>query len=145
MAHGARPERLGDLIRAEMAALLAREVKDRGIGFVTLTEVRVTADLQLARVYYTTWGDAAARQATARALDRAAPFLRRQMGRRLRLKRIPRLEFVYDESIEGQDRIERLIRQIHEEAEAHAAAADEGRKPTSHDDVDDDAPERSHP
>ena len=57
MAQGSRPERVGDQIRAELSALLAREVKDPGIGFVTVTGVRVTADLQLARVYYTAMGD----------------------------------------------------------------------------------------
>ncbi len=144
MAQGARPERLGDLIRAEMADLLVREVKDPGIGFLTVTAVRVTVDLQLARVYYTAWGDRAARQATARALTRVAPFLRRLLGRRLRLKRIPRLEFVYDESIEGQDRIERLIQQIHEEAAAHApTGTGSDEHPGDHRDEDEDDHERS--
>lgn len=115
MAQGARAERVGDLIRAEVVDLITRELKDPGIGFITVTAVRVTADLELARVYYTSWGDRAAREATAQALRRAGGFLRRELGRRLHLKRIPRLEFVYDESIEGQDRIERLIQQIHEQ------------------------------
>ncbi len=113
MPQGFRPDRVGAQIRAEMSELLARAVHDPGIGFVTLTEVRVTADLGLARVYYTTLGDAAARKNTGRALRRAAPFLRRQIGHRLRLKRVPELEFVFDESIERQDRIEQIIRDIH--------------------------------
>lgn len=124
MGQGVRAERVGDLIRAEVVELLTREVNDPELGFITVTGVQVTADLQLARIYYTAWGDAARRQATARALTRAAPFLRRQMGRRLRLRRVPRFEFVYDQSIEGQDRIERLIRELHEKEQARRDETD---------------------
>ena len=96
-----------------MALLLAREVHDPGIGFVTLTRVQVSPDLGSARVLYTALGDDTARAASAKALDRAAPFLRRQIGARLRLKRAPELRFIYDESIAGQDRIEQLLNQLH--------------------------------
>jgi ribosome-binding factor A len=93
--------------------LLMREVHDPGVGFVTITRVAVTPDLQHARVFYTALGDDKDRRSTARALERAAPFLRRQIGARLRLRRVPDLEFVYDESIAGQDRIERILKEIH--------------------------------
>jgi ribosome-binding factor A len=116
MAQGSRPERVADLIRAELALLLVREVHDPGIGFVTLTRVQVSPDLQLARVYFTALGDDKARAASTKALERAAPFLRRQIGSRLRLKRTPALTFLYDESIAGQDRIERLLNEIHASA-----------------------------
>jgi len=112
MSQGSRPERVGDQVRSELAALLARDVHDPGIGFVTLTRVQVTPDLQQARVYYTALGDEQSRRNTARALDRAAPFLRRQIGSRLRLKRTPELTFHYDESIAGQDRIEQLLNEL---------------------------------
>jgi len=92
--------------------MLARDVHDPGIGFVTITRVSVTGDLQHARVSYTALGDEKARRATARALERATPFLRRQIGARLRLKRVPELEFAYDESIAGQDRMEQLLSEI---------------------------------
>ena len=69
--------------------MLARDVYDPGIGFVTITRVQVTPDLQIARVYYTVLGDEKARRTTERALGRAAAFLRRQIGSRLRLKRVP--------------------------------------------------------
>lgn len=111
--HGSRPARLGDQIREELAAIIAREVKDPGIGFVTLTYVKVSADLQVARVYYTTLGDPRARRETARALDRATPFLRRQIAGRLRLRRAPELHFQYDESIARAERVEQLLRDIH--------------------------------
>jgi len=112
MGQGSRPERVADQIRGELAALLGREVHDPGIGFITLTRVQVSPDLQLARVYYTALGDDQARAATARAIERAAPFLRRQIGSRLRLKRTPDLKFVYDQSIAGQDRIEQLLNEL---------------------------------
>ena len=119
MSQGSRPERVGDQIRAEIAELLTREVQDPGIGFITITQVKVTPDLQQARVFYTTIGDDKARKETQRALGRALPFLRRQIGRRLRLKNVPSLEFLYDESIEKQDRIERIMLDIQAEREAH--------------------------
>lgn len=113
MAQGSRPDRVADQIRGELGQLLAREVHDPGIGFVTITRVHVTPDLQHARVFYTVLGDERARRSSDRALHRAIPFLRRQIGSRLRLRRVPELEFLYDESIAGQDRIEQLIHEIH--------------------------------
>jgi len=107
-----RPERVGDQIRSELAELLAREVHDPGVGFLTLTHVKVTSDLQIARVYYTTMGDAAAQRDSARALKRATPFLRRHLGQRLRLRRVPELEFFFDESIARQDRIEQILQDL---------------------------------
>jgi ribosome-binding factor A len=112
MSQGSRPDRVGEQIRAELAQLIAREVHDPGVGFVTLTRVQVTPDLQQARVFYTALGDDKSRANTARALGRAAAFLRRQIGSRLRLKRTPELLFQYDESIAGQDRIEQLLNEI---------------------------------
>ena len=112
MTQGSRPDRVAEQIRAGLASLLAREVHDPGIGFVTVTRVRVSPDLQQARVYYTALGDDTSRRDTERALGRATGFLRRQIGTRLRLKRTPELTFHYDESIAGQDRIEQLLSEL---------------------------------
>jgi len=112
MSQGSRSERVADQLRAELAQLLSREVHDPGVGFVTLTRVQVSTDLQAARVYYTSLGDEAGRRTTARALERAAPFLRRRIGGRLHLKRVPEIRFLYDDSIAGQDRIERLLNEL---------------------------------
>ena len=125
MAQGSRPDRVADQIRGELASLLARDVHDPGIGFVTLTRVHVSPDLQLARVFYTALGDEKTRAATGRALERAAPFLRRQIGARLRLKRTPELAFFYDESIAGQDRIEQILNELHQEDAGTRAASDD--------------------
>jgi ribosome-binding factor A len=118
-----RPDRVGDQIRQQLSELLSRgDVHDPGIGFITLTRVKVSADLQVARVYYTTLGDDAARRDTAKALDRATPFLRRHIGSRLQLRRVPELHFQFDESITHQDRVEQILRDLHQEEEQRKAA-----------------------
>jgi ribosome-binding factor A len=131
-----RPSRVGDQIREEIADLLAREVHDPGIGFLTITHVNVTPDLQQARVYYTTMGDEQARKQSRRALERVAPFLRRQLGRRLHLRRIPELQFFFDESIERHDRIERILQEIQAERVNTPADAAQDRADTNERDDD---------
>jgi ribosome-binding factor A len=137
MAQGHRPDRVGEQIREELSDILTRgQVHDPGIGFITLTRVQVTSDLQIARVFYTSLGDQKARKETARALDRATPFFRRQIGGRLRLRRVPEIEFRFDETIEHQDRIEQILRDLHEE-DAQRASESESRTPdpeSRHDD-----------
>ena len=118
-----RPDRVGDQIRTELALLIAREVHDPGVGFLTLTRVKVTPDLQIARVFYTALGDQTARRETARALERATPFLRRQLGQRIRLRRVPELEFFYDDSIARNDRIEQILQDL--KAERHEPIGDD--------------------
>jgi ribosome-binding factor A len=134
MSQGFRPHRVGDQLRADLADLLAREVRDPGLGFLTVTRVEVTSDLQLARVFYTTLGDAARRRETRRALGRVTPFLRREIGRRLRLRRVPVLEFRFDESIEHQDRVERLINELQEQRAAEGGGAESPEHPDHDDD-----------
>ena len=132
--------------------MLARgEVHDPKIGFITLTRVQVSPDLQVARVFYTSLGDPAARKDTQKALDRATPFLRRQIGSRVQLRRVPELEFRFDESIAHQDRIEQILQELHQEAaaaqsdaaqaDAAASRSDAGeietaQKPTDDDNLD---------
>ena len=123
MAQGSRPERVGEEIREELAALLVREVKDPAIGFLTLTRVKVSPDLQLARVFYTTLGDDKARKDTEKALARATPFLRRHIGARVRLRRVPELRFEFDRGVEHQDRIEKILMDLQAEREARAGDA----------------------
>ena len=116
MAQSYRPDRVGDQIRKELSELLARgEVHDPGIGFITLTRVQVSGDLQHAHVYYTTLGDPKARIETANALERATPFFRRQIGARVRLRRVPEIEFRFDDTVEHQDRIEQILSDLRKE------------------------------
>ena len=120
---GNRPDKVGEQIRIELTQLLARDVHDPGVGFITLTKVAVTPDLQLARVYYTSMGDEKALRETEKALGRALPFLRRQIAQRVRLRRVPELEFFFDKSVAQQDRIEQILQELKAEADARPPAA----------------------
>jgi ribosome-binding factor A len=124
MAQGSRPDRVGEQIRQELSQIIAQQVHDPGVGFITLTRVKVTPDLQLARVLYTVMGDDKQKKETVKALERAIPFLRRQIGSRVRLRRVPDLQFFYDESIEHQDRIEQILLDLKRERDAQEAEAD---------------------
>ena len=118
-----------------LSELLSRgAVHDPGIGFITLTRVKVSPDLQLARVYYTTLGDDDARRQTARALERATGFFRRHLGERVRLRRVPELQFQFDESVGHQDRVEQILRELHEEDERRKATVAEPAEDSPHDD-----------
>jgi len=125
MPQSHRPDRVGEEIRHELSDLISRGVvHDPGIGFITLTRVKVSPDLQIARVFYTTMGDEAAKRETANALERATPFFRRHIGGRLRLRRVPELEFRFDESVANQDRIEQILRDLHAEEARRSSASD---------------------
>jgi ribosome-binding factor A len=114
MTEGTRPGRVSE----EFREILAEEIpklKDPRIGFVTVTHVRVTPDLRLARVFYTAMGDEKERRATAAGLRSARAHLRQVIGGQVRIKTLPDLQFEEDRTIEAADRIDRLIRGLHEE------------------------------
>lgn len=106
-----RSRRIGDQIHKEISALLIKGLKDPRIGFVTITGVDVTPDLHLARVYYTVMGDAEARIDTEKGLLSATPFIRGELGRRMRLRYTPDLLFVFDSTLDYSDNINRLLRE----------------------------------
>ncbi len=125
MGQGSRPERVGEEIRQAVSLALAREVQDPRIGFVTVTRVKVSPDLQQARLYYTTIGDEKSRKETARGLEAAKPFLRRSVANQVRLRRVPELAFEYDRGVEHQDRVEQILREIEDERRARGQQDDE--------------------
>ena len=106
-----RLQRVGDVIRAELAELLRRQVRDPVVRQVVVTRVRMTRDLELARVYYTLLPGTGDLRGAARGLRRARPFLKRQLGG-LGLRRVPELAFLHDEAVEEQDRVARLLDEI---------------------------------
>jgi len=106
-----RGERVGDVIRAELARALREEVRDPLLGFVTLTGVRPSPDLRSARVYVSVLGGDA--EQTIEALSRAAPFLRRLLAQRAGLRFTPELHFVFDPTLASGSRIDELLRQTH--------------------------------
>jgi len=122
---GRRPKRVGEQILRELGALFSRgKIKDPDIGFVTFTAVDMSPDLRLARVYFSVMGEAAEVETSRAALERAAPFVRRELGRQLRLKVTPSLEFLHDASLDHAARIEQLLREVWP-AEAEAATLDD--------------------
>jgi ribosome-binding factor A len=121
MTEGGRPSRVSEEFREILAEEIPR-LKDPRVGFVTVTGVEVTRDLRVARVFYTALGDAPARRATAAALRSARGHLRRVVGHQVRMKVLPDLEFEEDVTIESADRIDSLLRAIHEQGLSGDAA-----------------------
>jgi ribosome-binding factor A len=120
---GSRTERVADQVKELVSQLLSFDVKDPGVGLVTVTHVKVTGDLSLATVYYTLMDDGPReRRETAKALERASPYLRRRVAEDLNLRRATDLRFHYDEHLERQQRVEALLQQIEAERLAQAAA-----------------------
>ncbi len=108
MTQGARTDRIGEEFREILAEEIQR-LKDPRVGFVTVTGVRVSPDLHHAWVAYTCYGSDRERRATRAALISAAPHLRRALGRQVRLKYLPELEFEEDTTYEEAQRIDELL------------------------------------
>lgn len=109
MKHFARSDRVAEQIRRDLAELLRTEVKDPRVNMVTLSAVEVTPDYAHAKVFFTTLLGEEQVPEIAAGLKRAAGFLRRELGRRLRIHTIPELHFVYDQSFERGASLSRLI------------------------------------
>ena len=103
-----RPRKVADLIQRELSDLLRREVRDPGIGMVTITSVDVSPDLSHAKVFFTLL-QPEQKLSTEKALQRAAGYLRSQLAHRIKLYATPELRFMYDESVERGDRLSQLI------------------------------------
>jgi ribosome-binding factor A len=127
MVDQARANRLADRIQVIVAETLDKRVKDPRLGFVTITDVRVTGDLREATVYYTVYGDEAAKAATAAALESVKGLLRSEVGRQTGVRYTPSLAFVPDAVPQTAAHIEELLARARESdaAVANAAAAAE--------------------
>ena len=142
-----RVAKLADQIRVVVAETLERRVKDPRLGFVTITDVRVTGDLQHASVFYTVMGDEAHRADTAAALKSATGMLRSEVGKNLNTRLTPSLEFILDAIPENADHISALLREARERDESvaglaasasYAGEADPYVKPREFDEDDED-------
>ena len=107
-----RIARLRELMKKEVSEILQREMKDPRIGFVSVTDVELSADLRHAKVFVSIFGDAAAKTKTMEGLVSAQVFVRTELAHRIRLRRIPEVLFRLDESIERGARVNRLLRQV---------------------------------
>jgi ribosome-binding factor A len=123
-AHEARARKLADRIRVIVAETLEMRVKDPRLGFVTITDARITGDLGEATVFYTVYGDEAALADTAAALESAKGVLRSEVGHQTGLRRTPTLAFIADALPDNAKTIDALLqRAAAADAEVHAAAA----------------------
>jgi ribosome-binding factor A len=113
-----RSQRVVEQIHRELAEMIRLEVKDPRVGFITLTEVEITPDYAHAKVYFTSMTGADAVPEILQGLRRASGFLRRELGRRIRIHTIPELHFHYDRSVEEGTRLSRLIDDVVREDEA---------------------------
>jgi len=113
-----RADRVAGLLQEEISRIIFEEIKDPRVGRVTITHVRVTDDLRLARVYFNVLGGAERASQCLVGLNRAKGFIRSQIRVHTDLRYIPELEFYYDDSLDYSERIEELIREIHKDEDS---------------------------
>ena len=112
---GKRLDRVGHLIQMELSELVLKRVKDPRLGFVTITHVDVAPDLKSARVYYSVLGDEKARKDSGIALAKAAGFLQRQISLAIEIRYTPKLQFIFDDSLDQGMEIDRVLYKIQNE------------------------------
>ncbi len=108
-----KSERISDVLIEQISYILETEVKNKDIKFVTITDAKVTNDLSFAKIYYTVLNDDKKAE-TAKALKSAAGYIRHELRDRMDVRQIPELNFVYDESIEYGQKIEKILEEIKE-------------------------------
>ena len=109
-----RPQRLALQIQHEVSLLISRNMKDRRIGFVTVTGVRLSPDLRHAKIYISEMGGSESdKQETLDILNRANGWVRRELGQKIRVKFLPEIVFLTDQSQDYGEKIDRLIDEIH--------------------------------
>ncbi len=112
---GKRSEKVADLIQKEISQMLVKSIKDPRIGFVTITKVTVSEDFRFAKVYFSVAGTLKEREESQKGLDSAKGYVRKELGRRIRLRYTPEIMFQFDPSIEYAIHMEKLIQSIHQE------------------------------
>lgn len=107
-----RANRVAEQMKKEMGDILTTKIKDPRVGFVTVTDVEVTGDLQQATVFVSVLGDEKEKQDTLLGLSKAKGFIRSEIGQRIRLRKTPELMFEFDEALEYGNRIETILRNL---------------------------------
>lgn len=126
---GRRAERLAEEIREQVARMIATDLKDPRLGFVTVTRVELAHDLGHARVHVGVLGGEAERRKSLAALEQASGFVRRELGRRLRIRHTPQIDFRYDKGLDATDRVARLLEAERQRSEAAAGLTREDASP----------------
>ena len=120
MAKQIRRERVAEPVHQELSQIIQRHIRDPRLGWTTITRVAMSPDLCYAKILVSVFGEPAAQEISLHILERAAPFLRGELGRRIRLRQTPELQFHLDHSLEHSQRINALINELEippEEAE----------------------------
>lgn len=110
-----RANRVGEQMKKELGDIISRKIKDPRVGFVTVTDVKVTGDLQQAKVYISVLGNNKQKQETLIGLAKAKGFIRSEVGKRIRLRKTPEITFEFDEAIAYGNRIESIIRDLNDD------------------------------
>ncbi|ASS91517.1 30S ribosome-binding factor RbfA [Aeribacillus pallidus] len=114
-----RANRVAEQMKKELSDIIGRKIKDPRIGFVTVTDVHLTGDLQIAKVYISVLGNEEQKENTMKALAKAKGFIRSEIGSRIRLRKTPEIHFEFDETIDYGNRIESLIHELKKEERDH--------------------------
>lgn len=109
-----RANRVAEEIKKELGEILTVKLKDPRVGFVTVTDVEVTGDLQQAKIFISVLGDQEKKNETLLGLAKAKGFIRTEIGKRIRLRKTPEISFEYDEALEYGNRIETILRDLKE-------------------------------
>ena len=104
-------------MREEISEILLKDLKDPRIGFVTITKVAVSDDLRQAKVYYSVFGGEQEKEDSLQGLESATGYIKRELGRRMRLKYMPEIAFLFDDSLEYGAHIEELLRDVKDTGE----------------------------
>jgi ribosome-binding factor A len=122
-----RVSRVGEQIKKEIVDIVRNDIKDPRVGFVTITGVEASGDLQHAKVHVSVFGDEEQRKGTMEALQKASGFIRSEIGRRIRLRRTPELHFKLDTSLDYSTRISEVLKDIKGEEQDESSAQSESR------------------
>ncbi len=109
-----RANRVAEQMKKEISDIVNNKIKDPRIGFLTITDVEVTGDLQQAKVFFSVLGDESEREASLLGLNKATGFIRSEIGRRIRLRKVPEINFEYDVAHEYGNHIDALLRNLEE-------------------------------
>lgn len=119
-----RVERVAQQLKREISSIILQEIDDPRIGFLTVTNVKVSPDLRVAKVYYTILGDQGSLEKAKEGLESASPYIRRLIAQRMRLKFVPEIRFYPDEELDKRLRVERILDELRHEGEEEGQGGD---------------------